>query len=181
MSLSSRTATLDDLRDDAVLLEHTMIPYASRDTIYLKRATTHLSGGAVVSEGDFGFQNSCYIEETGHFNAVEFIISYNQLIYYTLAAAVRDRLIPELEHWTMQDYWDRQLPSVLISKMSTRYRQPINARCYQGHLRITDVEFRNRSRPLLALQTSVEFSDTGIGSVHGDVEIVLIDLPAKSG
>jgi hypothetical protein len=170
---------MDDLRDDAVLLEHTMIPYASKDTIYLKRASTHRTDRAVVGKGDFGFQSSCYIEETGHFNAVEFIISYNQLIYYTLAASVRDHLIPELDHWTMQDYWDRQLPSILISRMSTRYRQPINARCYQGVLRVTDVEFRNRSRPLLALQTSVEFSDDGVGSVHGDVEIVLVDLPTK--
>ena len=80
----------------------------------------------------------------------------------------------------MQDYWDRQLPSVLISRMSTRYRRPINSRSYRGTLRITDVQFRNRSRPLLVLQTDVEFDDDGVGSVLGEVEIVLVDLPLKS-
>ena len=180
MTQQSRTAELADLRDDMVLLEQTMLPYAGKGTVYLNRAATHRRGGAVVTTGDLGFEQSCYIEETGHFNAVEFVISYSQLIYYTLAASVRDHLVPELEHWTMQDYWDRQLPSVLISRMSTRYRRPINSRSYRGTLRITDVQFRNRSRPLLVLQTDVEFDDDGVGSVLGEVEIVLVDLPLKS-
>ena len=94
MTQQSRTAELADLRDDMVLLEQTMLPYAGKGTVYLNRAATHRRGGAVVTTGDLGFEQSCYIEETGHFNAVEFVISYNQLIYYTLAAAVRDHLVP---------------------------------------------------------------------------------------
>ncbi|MGY4712711.1 FcoT family thioesterase [Mycolicibacterium sp. CBM1] len=165
---------------DDVLLSRTMAPYVSKDTVYLKRATVQRCEGVVIGSGEMGFARSCYIEETGHFNAVEFIISYNQLFYYTLAASVRDDLIPELAGWTMDDYWQRQLPSILISKIATRFRQPINARAYRGDLTITDVEFRNRSRPLLALQTTIEFSDDGVGSAVGELEIVLVDLPTNS-
>ncbi|BBY65598.1 hypothetical protein MHEL_38410 [Mycolicibacterium helvum] len=170
----------DFLHDDAVLLNRTMTPYVGKNTVYLKQATVERRGDAIVATGDMGFESSCYIEETGHFNAVEFIISYNQLFYYTLAASVRDQLIPELSAWTMDDYWQRQLPSILISKMGSRFRRPINARSYRGVLTITDIEFRERSRPLLALQTTIEFSDDSVGSAVGDVEIVLVDLPANS-
>jgi len=179
MNSSMPSPAIKDLRDDVALLTRTMAPYAGKDTIYLKRATVECRGDNIVGTGDFGFQQSCYIEETGHFNAVEFIISYNQLIYYTLAASVRDGLIPQLSNWDLTDYWARQLPSVLISKIATRFRQPINSRAYRGMLTITDIEFRERSRPLIALQTAVEFSDDGIGSALGDIEIALIDLPTK--
>jgi len=179
MNSSTPALAIEDLRDDVALLTRTLAPYAGKDTIYLKRAAVGRRGDNVVGTGDFGFHQSCYIEETGHFNAVEFIISYNQLIYYTLAASVRDGLIPQLSNWDLADYWARQLPSVLISKIATRFRQPINSRSYRGVLTITDVEFRERSRPLIALQTTVEFSDDEIGSALGDVEIALIDLPSK--
>lgn len=179
MNSSTQSLAAEDLRDDVVLLTRTMAPYAGKDTIYLQRAAVERRGHNVVGTGDFAFRKSCYIEETGHFNAVEFIISYNQLIYYTLAASVRDGLIPQLSNWDLTDYWARQLPSVLISKITTRFRQPINSRAYHGVLTITDVEFRERSRPLIALQTTVEFSDDGIGSALGDIEIALVDLPAK--
>ncbi|MCX2933402.1 hypothetical protein ORI20_24320 [Mycobacterium sp. CVI_P3] len=180
MTQTSEPSLTEFLHDDAVLLNRTMTPYVAKDTVYLKRATVARHGDRIVGKGDLGFEQSCYIEETGHFNAVEFIISYNQLFYYTLAASVRDRLIPELTGWTLDDYWQRQLPSVLISEMASRFRQPINARSYHGTLTITDIEFRHRSRPLLALQTTIEFTDDNAGSVLGDLEIVLVDLPAKS-
>lgn len=179
MNSSTNPSVIEDLRDDVALLDRTMTPYAGKNTVYLKRAAAERRGDSVFGTGDFGFQQSCYIEETGHFNAVEFIISYNQLIYYTLAASVRDGLIPQLSNWDLADYWQRQLPSVLISKMATRFRQPINSRSYRGVLTITDIEFRERSRPMIALQTNVEFSDDEIGSALGDVEIALIDLPSK--
>ncbi|MGJ6126753.1 FcoT family thioesterase [Mycolicibacterium sp. Y3] len=177
---TSPTLAVDNLREDTTLLARTMAPYARKETIYLKNAVTRRQGDTVTSIGDFGFQQSCYIEETGHFNAVEFVISYNQLVYYTLAATVRDHLLPELKNWDLEDYWQRQLPSILISRMSTRFRQPINARNYHGELTITDIEFRQRSRPLLALQTKIDFTDDAIGNAQGDVEIVLLDLPAES-
>ncbi|MGB8407419.1 MAG: FcoT family thioesterase [Mycobacterium sp.] len=179
MNDSTQSTVVADLCDDVALLDRTMTPYAGKGTVYLKRATAERRGQTVIGTGDFGFQQSCYIEETGHFNAVEFIISYNQLIYYVLAASVRDGLIPELSNWDLADYWERQLPSVLISKMATRFRQPINSRSYRATLTVTGIEFRERSRPLLALQTNIEFSDDAIGSVYGDIEIALVDLPSK--
>ncbi|NKY56993.1 FcoT family thioesterase [Nocardia flavorosea] len=170
-------AVSDATEGDIALLARTMRPYASKDTVYLRRAHAARRGETVVGVGEFAIEQSCYIEDTGHFNAVEFNISYNQLIYYTLAVAIRDRLIPELADWSMDDYWVRQLPSVLISKFGSRYRRPIDSRSYIAELTIGEVTFRNRSRPLYALQTGVEFTDLAGGSAVGDIEIVLLDPP----
>lgn len=167
----------DAVQGDRALLARTMLPYASKDTVYLKRAHAARRGETVVGVGEFAIAQSCYIEDTGHFNAVEFTISYNQLAYYTLAVAIRDRLIPELAGWSLDDYWARQLPSVLISRFAGRYRRPIDSRSYTAELAIGEVTFRKRSRPLYALQTRVEFTDSAGGSARGDIEIVLLDPP----
>src|SRR5882724_11344285 len=37
--------------------------------------------GLVTAAGRFSIPESCYIDDTGHFNAVEFNICYNQLAY----------------------------------------------------------------------------------------------------
>lgn len=162
---------------DVALLARTMRPYASKGTVYLRRAQVARRGGTVVGAGEFAIERSCYIEDTGHFNAVEFTISYNQLAYYTLAVAIRDRLIPELAGWSMDDYWARQLPSVLISRFATHYRRPIDPRSYTAELTVGEMTFRNRSRPLYTLRTGVEFADAAGGSAVGDIEIVLLDPP----
>ncbi|WP_051407124.1 FcoT family thioesterase [Nocardia sp. CNY236] len=170
----------DSAPDDSALLERAMRPYADKGTIYLRHAAAHRRGDQVVGVGAFSIAESCYITDTGHFNAVEFNISYNQLFYYTLAAAIRDRSIPHLVDWTLTDYWARQLPSVLISTFHSRFRRPVNSRAYRAELTIDDIEFRHRSQPLLALHTHIEFTDSGAGSASGDVEIVLVDPPAHT-
>ncbi|MEV6774024.1 FcoT family thioesterase [Nocardia sp. NPDC051030] len=167
-------------REDAELLARAMAPYAPKGTVYLREASVTVREGQVVGTGRFAITESCYIEETGHFNAVEFNISYNQLFYYTLAVAVRDKLIPELAHWSMDDYWRRQLPAVVITDLRSHYRRPIDARDYRAELTICEVEFRHRSRPLIALSTQVEFTDSGSGSAMGGVEIALLDPPQVS-
>ncbi|WP_405179241.1 FcoT family thioesterase [Nocardia sp. NBC_01377] len=164
---------------DIALLERTMRPYASKDTIYLRRAHVEPRGDSIVGVGEFAITESCYIEDTGHFNAVEFNISYNQLIYYTLAVTIRDRLAPEIANWSLADYWVRQLPSVLISRFESRYVRPIRSSGYSATLTIGDIEFRHRSRPLFALRTRVEFTDPAGGYACGDIEIVLLDPPGQ--
>jgi hypothetical protein len=174
---ATAVAVSDATVDDIALLARAVRPYASTGTVYLERAHAVRRGESVAGVGEFSIDRSCYIENTGHFNAVEFTISYNQLVYYTLAVAIRDRLIPELADWSMDDYWARQLPSVLISRFSSRHRRPIDSRSYTAELTIGEVTFRNRSRPLYALQTGVEFADAAGGSAVGDIEIVLLDPP----
>ncbi|GAA1479861.1 fatty acyl CoA thioesterase FcoT [Gordonia sinesedis] len=184
MNLSAMTATPatgdESYLDDAALLARTVRPYAAKGAVYLTAAQVNSVDGEVVTEGSLGIAESCYIDDTGHFNAAEFVISYNQMIYLTLATAVRDRLIPELAGWTMDDYWRRQLPNVLITRMTTRFRRPIEPSAYRGRLVVTDTAFRNRSQPVIGLQTTITFTDDHGGAAFGDVEIALTDPPLTS-
>ena len=88
-----------------------LAPYKS-DCQYLKRALFYyppqeLSGRDLgfikgdLSGADFGFikgdfkiPESCYIDDTGHFNSVEFNICYNQIFYILIAYLVQQQLLP---------------------------------------------------------------------------------------
>lgn len=62
-----------------------LLPYQENKTKYLKKATMinleKKESGLLTIIGDFEILNSCYIDSTGHFNAVEFTICFNQLAY----------------------------------------------------------------------------------------------------
>ncbi len=69
---------------------------------YLKSADFHYP----EIKGEFGISSSCYIESTGHFNAVEAIICYNQLAYTFFAHGIDERIeeLMKLETLSFGDF-----------------------------------------------------------------------------
>lgn len=175
---STTAAAADTANPSAALLERVMRPYAGKGCIYLERASVDVHDCLAVGSGQFSIAESCYIDDTGHFNAVEFNISYNQLFYYTLAACIQDNVLPQFSGWTLEDYWPRQLPNILIHRMSTNYSRPIDPRSYRAGMTITDIGFRHRSRAVVTVETHIEFSDDKGGRATGDVSVAIIDPPA---
>lgn len=161
---------------DAELLNRAMAPYRAKGAIALREvlSVTYADGG-LTAVGAFAIEESCYIDRTGHFNAVELVISFNQLTYATLAHAIRDNLVPLLDEWTLADYWERQLPNVLITRLDSRYRRPLDAAAYRGTLTLRDFAFRNRSRPVVGFSASMQFADGGTGDAFVDVDIAMTD------
>jgi hypothetical protein len=121
-----------------------------------------------------GFAQPCYIESTGHFNAVEMNITFNQMLYLAMAEAVRQRLLPELRHWSLDDFFRAQLPDVLIGDYHARFRRPMKSRRYQGWFCFTDVQARP-SRKLLLLHTRAGCSDGDGGECVVDATIALVN------
>jgi hypothetical protein len=61
---------------------------------------------------------SCYIDDTGHFNAVEFNICFNQLAYVLFGKCVDAGILQKLRHEKVNvisfpDYKLHRLPSML--------------------------------------------------------------------
>ncbi|MFD7993719.1 FcoT family thioesterase [Streptomyces mexicanus] len=169
---------------DAALLDRVLAPY--RDNCrYLKSAEISVSGdpadsGVATARCEFEIDASCYIDDTGHFNAVEFNICYNQMFYYIVAKGVQDRLFAPFDGWTMQDYWDRQLPDILIAKLSSTFRRPINARKFSGEIQLEKVLERARGGAgrLVVADTTCRFWDADGGDSRGEVKIAITNAPA---
>jgi hypothetical protein len=132
--------------------------------------------GGVRGFAELAIGESCYIDDTGHLNAVEVNIAYNQMLYYTIATSVEQQLIPAFADWTMADYWQRQLPDILITKLTTRFRRPIDRSGFFGEFELRHATRRTLTLggpPLIALDTAFRFWDSHGGRADGEVTIAV--------
>lgn len=127
-------------------------------------------GPTVVAtgRGRFSIPESCYIDDTGHFNAVEFNICYNQLAYVIVGKAVEAGLFAPLTPISFTEYKKRQLSSMLIVKLESRFTKQLKSGDFWGELtidRITSVG------PAYFCFTSIAFSDVEGVKSKGSVVI----------
>jgi hypothetical protein len=134
----------------------------------------HDPGSWLRMEGDCGFSAPCYIAATGHLNAVEANITYNQLLYLGLAESVRRQLLPELRHWQLDDFFRAQLPDVLIADYHASFRRPMTGEAYRGWIEFVDLKARPQRR-MLMLQTRAGFTTAAGGECSLDVRIAVVN------
>jgi hypothetical protein len=162
---------------DARLLERVLQPYRGQDCAYLRQAGVVPGDGRPRAVGEFSIPQPCYIDDTGHLNAAEVIICYNQLLYALLAVSIRDRLVPALGDWTEADYWRHQLAGVLITRQTTTFTRPIDPRDFHGELSFDQAltgRRSGRSQPLVTLRTAFGFGDRSGGACHGQVRVAVV-------
>lgn len=143
---------------------------------YLRSMSVNMVDGRLRAVAELAIGESCYIDDTGHLNAVEVNIAYNQMLYYALAVAVRDRLDPVFATWSMEEYWRRRLPDILITKLVSRFRRPVDPRDFHGEFTLTGSARRTLGAgnpPLIALTTAFRFWDDHDGSSDGEVTVAI--------
>lgn len=162
--------------DDPALLKRVMSPYKDHCQ-YMKTATLKAEGNldegeSLTGNARFQIPESCYIDDTGHFNAVEFNICYNQLMYYTIAKAVKEQAAEMFSHWDMDMYWLRQLPDILIADFKSTFKRPLESKNFYG-----EIEFvASRSiRTFQYINTLIRFNDDGKGYCEGAVKLAIIN------
>lgn len=148
------------------------------DCRYLKEADTVLAGDALAVRARFAIPEPCYIEDTGHFNAVEFIICFNQMMYYAVAEAVNEAMLPPFSGWHLDDFWKRQLADFLIAGLHSRFRRPVSARRFYGEGKFVKLVQRSTGdRPLLLMDTVCRFWDDDGGRCEGEIKAALVGPP----
>jgi hypothetical protein len=143
---------------------------------YLRTAVVTRAPDLLTVSGDFAIGESCYIDDTGHFNAVEFNICYNQAAYYLIAKAVRDGLHPVFSGWTLDDFWRLQLARILITDYRSTFKREMRGRRFSGEASVVDVvrlEKSERWDPLVVIRTRCGFWDETGGHCRGDVKIAI--------
>lgn len=175
MSTSTSVPVADDL------LARVLFPYKP-GCRYLSGAVAEFpdagAGGPVARcEGTFRIPESCYIDDTGHFNAVELNISYNQLVYTLMAQCVASDVSEPFAAMTMEEYLRRQLPDVLIHDFASKFSRPMDAREYRGEVIIDEVRDRRR---FLFVKTRMRFWDAGGGEASGAVTLAIVNGTAPA-
>lgn len=172
-----RKPPAQDFANDDELLPQVLRPYKAHCK-YLQSAAVSTRSSLVSARCELAIPESCYIDDTGHLNAVEVNISYNQMMYYTVAKAVKEGLLEEFVGWTLDDYWRHQLPDILIARFSGSFRRPINARSFSGEIEFLSVERRSPGgEPLLVAETGYRYWDDDGGRCDGTVKLAFVNAP----
>jgi FcoT-like thioesterase domain len=148
---------------------------------YLKSADVSVDGGNPLARGELVIAESCYIDDTGHFNSVEFNICYNQMLYYLVAKSIKERLIPAFHGWTMEDFWARQLPDFYIATFESIFRTPMRDSHFHGEIRFTKAKKRaggTGRQALIWLNTDCRYWTDRGGLCSGKVRIAVTNLPS---
>ncbi|MEU6018370.1 FcoT family thioesterase [Streptomyces sp. NPDC047515] len=166
---------------DEQLLARVLQPYKDHCK-YLKSARVTAEGTAgtgVTAHCTFEIPESCYIDDTGHLNAVEITICYNQMMYYTVAAAIQWGILEAFEGWTMDDFWKRQLPDILIARFASKFRRPVTPRSFSGAIEFRSVQHRSPggAAPLLIAETAYRYHDAEGGRCDGEATLAFTGLP----
>ncbi len=160
--------------DDLALRKRVLTPYKD-NCQYLKSAIvfsdkSDLYDNKLTSEGEFSIPESCYIDDTGHFNSVEFNICYNQLMYYTIAKSIAEDASEFFSDWDLNMFWRKQLPNILIVGFKSTFRKPVDARTFYGKMQFL------RSSNKMGVQyvnTTISFNDNKSGSCNGEVKLAI--------
>lgn len=158
-------------------IQQVLIPY-NDDCKYLKTLDIHVDDSeegttTYTAKANFGIDRSCYIDDTGHFNAVEYNISFNQLAYAFIGYGIQNDLLPELAVYKGDIFYEIQLSHFLLAKISSSYKKEIYAKDFQGEMRIRTLS--NRSS-VFFVSLDCDFKDDKGGSSKGNGLLALLEL-----
>ena len=128
----------------------------------------------VTASGRFSIPESCYIDDTGHFNAVEFNICYNQLAYTMFGKCFETRVVPKLRFLTLPQYRKHQLQSCFIVSLESRFLQQLNGKDFRGELVLNKLSW---VAGVLFCFTTIAFSDADGTKAQGQVVLAFNPPP----
>lgn len=173
MKIEQEFVKVDDINQN--LLNRFIEPYKEHCK-YLQKAQFQYpesdNRGRWFIQGEFSIPESCYIADTGHFNAVEFNICFNQLCYVMVAHLIQKNIAEAMEGWDLETYKRRQLSDFLIVKFKSAFKKPIDARNFRGTILMSKCSARG---DLIMMKTSCAFYDRHEGWAEGDVTIAVLN------
>lgn len=175
MSLSLEKSDEALLPVEPSFVQHVLSPYAGKSCVYLKSAVHSFAGKGPTTQATFSIPESCYIDSTGHFNAVELNICYNQMFYLLWADGVRRRLIAEVPNWDVDVFKERQLPGMLIVRLESDFRRPIDPTDFRAEGHIERVRALGKSpKKMLFVCTHATFADANGGLANAEVDFAVV-------
>lgn len=137
-----------------------------------------------IGRGCFEAPPAWYIQSTGHFNAIEFNLVYNQLAYVLLAQCVESGALPLLStHIAKGEFHSRMLGDILILKYAVTFHKAMDSSSFQARVAIQKTMERGG---LVFLKThcrvssNVDLGNQAAWSSRGDVLLAVVRSEASA-
>lgn len=135
---------------------------------YVKDAVLHKEKSCIYLYSNLGINAPWYCDSTGHLNAVELNLAFNQMMYLAIGKCIELGWIEALQDYDMYYFMNKYWQDFLITYIHSEFRSPLNSSSFCGVLRINNIrKFAGNIRLELDLTTTNNhnlFPQPGIAS-----------------
>lgn len=131
-----------------------------------------------IIKGIFSIPKTFYGDQSGHFNATELMMCYNQICYTFFAESFDQGLVESVGRISLEEFKTYQMGSCLIATLNNiKFRKPINPKNFFGELTLKKSLRRN---DFVFLTTDFSFRDNHEGKATGEAMLTLVLKPQKN-
>lgn len=146
----------------------------------LRRSTLSREKDGIILRSHLGATQPWYCDLTGHMNAVEFNLIFNQMMYIAIGQSIDWGWIPELEGYDKNYFMKKYWPDFLITKISSQFKAPLDVSSLYGTMRIKAIKKSSRhiffELDLTAKPAEGEFPKPGeISHAYATMNLVIKD------
>ena len=119
------------------IINKALITYIAKNTRYLTQAQICNTNGTIKLIAHFSIKESCYLfPASGHFNAVEALMCFNQMLYVALLGGIEEKMFTFYRNIT-PDYFNQNRRKVYILELENiKFKKQINNNSFYGFIEL---------------------------------------------
>lgn len=119
------------------IINKALVTYIAKNTRYLTQAQVYDTGDGIRLDAQFSIKESCYLSPgSGHFNAVEALMCFNQMLYVAVMGGIKEHLFTFYTDIT-PDYFNQNRRKVyLLEFEKMKFKKQINNNSFFGFIEI---------------------------------------------
>ena len=119
------------------IINKALVTYIAKNTRYITQAQVYNVGNAIRLDAQFSIKESCYLSPgSGHFNAVEALMCFNQMLYVAILGGINEHLFPFYANITPDDFNQNRRKVFLLEFEKIKFKKQINNNSFFGFIEI---------------------------------------------
>ena len=119
------------------IINKALVTYLAKNTRYLTAAQISQTDDIIKLCARFSIKESCYLSPgSGHFNAVEALMCFNQMMYVALLGGIEKKMFPFYTHITPDEFNRNRRKVYLLEFEKIKFKKQIDNNSFAGFLEI---------------------------------------------
>jgi len=119
------------------IINKALITYIAKNTRYMTKAQIDKKENTIVLKANFSIEESCYLYPySGHFNAVEALMCFNQMLYVALLGGIKKKMFSFYDHITPDEFNLHRQQVYILEIEKNKFKKQIDNNHFQGFLEL---------------------------------------------
>lgn len=154
------------------IINKALITYIAKNTRYLSRAKLYKTNNTIKLDADFAIKESCYLyPSSGHFNAVEALICFNQMLYVALLGGIDKKMFSFYDNITADTFNEHRREVYILEFEKIKFKKQIDNTFFHGTL---ELEPRHKIGNKMYVDCHLGFgNDTECKNFVGNIKVFI--------